>query len=165
MEAWWFSNAHCCLAPSIWRKLLMQAFICEVVRARTKFGIAIAASNPMIATTIMISTRVKPDFFDVLILILALFAFLFLRREPAAGGLERSLLCSLIARCDRITKDQQGRCQTKYPAILVSGFSGHMLNEFSGESKKPGLLPGLLEIATTSVVVAVLGRIREATRG
>jgi hypothetical protein len=35
-----------------------------------------AASNPMIATTIMISTSVKPDFFDVLILILALFAFL-----------------------------------------------------------------------------------------
>src|SRR2546422_2156987 len=49
------------MAPSIWRRLLMQAFICEVVRARTKFGIAIAANRPMMATTIMISTRVKPD--------------------------------------------------------------------------------------------------------
>ena len=54
----------------------MHAFFWEVVRARTKLGIAIAASNPMIATTIMISTRVKPALLDLLILILALFAFL-----------------------------------------------------------------------------------------
>src|SRR5581483_5632311 len=40
----------------------MQAFICEVVRARTKLGIAMAASRPMMATTIMISTSVNPDF-------------------------------------------------------------------------------------------------------
>src|ERR1051325_1310627 len=38
----------------------MQAFCCEVVRARTKLGIAIAANRPMMATTIMISTSVKP---------------------------------------------------------------------------------------------------------
>ena len=38
----------------------MQAFFCDVVRARTKLGMAIAASRPMIATTIMISTRVNP---------------------------------------------------------------------------------------------------------
>ena len=34
------------------------------------------------ATTIMISTRVKPDLSEVLIVILALLAFLFVRREP-----------------------------------------------------------------------------------
>jgi len=39
----------------------MQAFCCAVVRARTKLGIAIAANRPMMATTIMISTSVKPD--------------------------------------------------------------------------------------------------------
>ena len=39
----------------------MQAFIWEVVRALTKFGIAMAANRPMIATTIMISTSVKPN--------------------------------------------------------------------------------------------------------
>ena len=38
----------------------MQAFCCEVVRARMKLGIAIAANRPMMATTIMISTSVKP---------------------------------------------------------------------------------------------------------
>src|SRR3989442_555985 len=36
-------------------------------RAFTKFGIAIAASSPMMATTIMISTSVKPAFLFVLI--------------------------------------------------------------------------------------------------
>jgi hypothetical protein len=41
----------------------MQALIWDVVRARTKLGMAIAANNPMIATTIMISTRVNPAAF------------------------------------------------------------------------------------------------------
>src|SRR6266508_1997961 len=61
------SNAHCCLALSIWRRLLMQAFCCAVVRALTKLGIAIAANRPMMATTIMISTSVKPDLMFLLI--------------------------------------------------------------------------------------------------
>ena len=38
----------------------MQALACEVARALTKFGIAIAANRPMMDTTIMISTSVKP---------------------------------------------------------------------------------------------------------
>src|SRR2546430_1657290 len=78
-EFFLFSNAHCCTAPSIWRRLLMQAFACETVRARTKLGIAIAARRPMMATTIMISTRVKPDSFVVLIFIttFAVVAFFF----------------------------------------------------------------------------------------
>jgi hypothetical protein len=37
----------------------MQAFRWDVVRARTELGIAIAARKAMIATTIMISTRVQ----------------------------------------------------------------------------------------------------------
>src|SRR3974390_2441308 len=75
------SSAHCCLAPSIWRKLLMQAFIWDVVRARTKLGIAIAARRPMMATTIMISTNVNPALLDVLMLIRSDLAFLSTRRE------------------------------------------------------------------------------------
>src|SRR5215471_21777279 len=74
------SSAHCWMAPSSWRRLLMHAFCCEVVRAFTKFGIAMAANKPMMATTIMISTSVKPDFFEVLTFILTVFAFP-LRRE------------------------------------------------------------------------------------
>src|SRR5215470_6483607 len=89
LEGCLFSRAHCWAAPSNWRRLLIQAFCCEVVRALTKLGIAIAASKPMIATTIMISTRVKPDFFEVLIFILFVNYFLFFARgvNVAAGGL------------------------------------------------------------------------------
>src|SRR6516225_6206570 len=79
------SRAHCWTAPSIWRRLLMQAFCWEVVRAFTKFGIAIAASKPMMATTIMISTRVKPDFFEVLIFIQLFDYFLFCARGERCG--------------------------------------------------------------------------------
>src|SRR2546425_3989947 len=71
------------MAPSTWRRLLMQAFCCEVVRALTKLGIAIAANRPMMATTIMISTRVKPDFLDVLLFILT-FYLSFSRREQSS---------------------------------------------------------------------------------
>jgi len=46
---------------------LMHAFACEVARALIKLGIAIAAKRPMMATTIMISTNVKPAGLDVLI--------------------------------------------------------------------------------------------------
>src|SRR5690242_14379625 len=56
----------------------MQAFFWAVVRAFTKLGIAIAASKPMMATTIMISTRVKPD---LLVLLLFILTFLYSRRE------------------------------------------------------------------------------------
>src|SRR5271170_2595779 len=55
-----FSSANSLAAASIWRRLLMQALACEVARAFTKFGIAMAARRPMMATTIMISTSVKP---------------------------------------------------------------------------------------------------------
>ena len=51
----------------------MHAFCCEVVRAFTKLGIAIAAKRPIMATTIMISTRVKPALREVFIFILLFF--------------------------------------------------------------------------------------------
>src|SRR6267142_278690 len=76
-----FSSAHCWIAPSICRRLLIQEFICEVVRALTKLGIAIAAKRPIMATTIMISTRVKPALRDALIFILQFVTFCFLRGE------------------------------------------------------------------------------------
>src|SRR5262249_55301849 len=38
----------------------MQASTCEFLRAWTKFGTATALNSPMMATTIMISTRVNP---------------------------------------------------------------------------------------------------------
>src|SRR5256885_9122254 len=69
------STAHCWIAPSIWRRLLMQAFIWAVVRALMKLGIAIAASRPIMATTIMISSRVKPTLRDVLVFICMFFRY------------------------------------------------------------------------------------------
>jgi ABC-type Zn2+ transport system substrate-binding protein/surface adhesin len=38
----------------------MQAFCCDVVLAFMNEGMAMAANNPIMATTIMISTSVKP---------------------------------------------------------------------------------------------------------
>src|SRR5216683_7263879 len=74
------------MPPSICRRLLMQAFICEVVRALMKLGMAIAAKRPMMATTIMISTNVKPLLRDVLIFILT-FYLSFCGVNEATGGL------------------------------------------------------------------------------
>ena len=73
--AWRVSSAHCCLALSICRRLLIHAFIWAVVRALTKLGIAIAANSPIMATTIMISTSVKPAFLFFLLCILLIFLF------------------------------------------------------------------------------------------
>ena len=60
------SSANSFAAESICFRLLMQAFACARARALTKLGIAIAASSPIMATTIMISTRVKPALWEVL---------------------------------------------------------------------------------------------------
>src|SRR5882724_6701824 len=85
------SSAQVCLAPSIWRRLLMHAFCCAFKRARTKLGMAMVASNPMMATTIMISTSVKPAARECLFFI----CFIFLPwREQDAGGL--LMYCSFV---------------------------------------------------------------------
>src|SRR6267143_470624 len=52
--------AYWSTAASIIRRSLRILDACERLRARKNPGTAIAASNAMIATTIMISTRVKP---------------------------------------------------------------------------------------------------------
>src|SRR5437867_8768458 len=73
----------------------MQAFACDEVRAFTKLGMAIAANRPIMATTIIISTRVNPERFDVLIFILLFASFCGVNR--ASGGL--LLLQSLFTHC------------------------------------------------------------------
>src|SRR6266478_4347449 len=96
-----FSRAHSWAAPSIWRRLLMHALACEVVRALTKLGIAMAARRPMMATTIMISTSVKPDLRIVFIFILDDLAFQFRRRERGNRRVVRFFRRSQIACCNR----------------------------------------------------------------
>src|SRR5882672_7789853 len=91
-----FSSANWLAAASIWRRLLMQALACEVARAFTKFGIAIAANRPMMATTIMISTRVKPAFRWVLFVFIMLSAFLG-GMDNATGGLRYCMFVHWIA--------------------------------------------------------------------
>src|SRR5262249_24905294 len=54
------SIAYWSTAESIMRRSFRIRLACERLRARRNPGTAIAASNAMIATTIMISTRVKP---------------------------------------------------------------------------------------------------------
>src|SRR5256885_15356751 len=80
-----FSSAHCWIAPSTWRRLLMHAFFCEVVRALMKLGMAIAANRPIMATTIMISTNVKPDWRVGFFFILTFFFFV-CREDRTTGG-------------------------------------------------------------------------------
>src|SRR5882724_12082792 len=82
-----FSSAQVCLAPSIWRRLLMQPVACAVLRAFTKLGIAIAANRPIMATTIMISTSVKPPFRDVLFFITSNLSLFGCGVNEATGGL------------------------------------------------------------------------------
>src|SRR5882724_13495184 len=95
------SSAHSLIAPSIWRRLLMQALACDVARALMKLGIAIAASRPMMATTIMISTSVKPALRDVLFVFIVLVVFLFCGVNETTGGLHDYDFRPLIACCNR----------------------------------------------------------------
>src|SRR5438477_1130452 len=65
------SIAYWSTAPSIMRRSLRILVACERLRARRNPGTAIAASKAMIATTIIISTSVKPalfadNFFDII---------------------------------------------------------------------------------------------------
>lgn len=67
------SNLYCSMTLSIFFKFAIQAFLRAVLPAFAIFGTAIAISIPIIATTIMISMRVKPLLaFCVLILIIPL---------------------------------------------------------------------------------------------
>jgi hypothetical protein len=86
----------------------MQAFICAVVRARTKLGIAMAASKPMMATTIIISTSVNPEFLTLLIFMTTNFTFLFsLGPNKATGGLFMIASdCSILPVTDRWLHEQ-----------------------------------------------------------
>ena len=56
-----FSIAYWSIAPEIIRRSLRIFEACERLRARRKPGTAIAARSAIIATTIMISTSVKPE--------------------------------------------------------------------------------------------------------
>ena len=80
----------------------MQALACEVARAFTKFGIAIAAKRPMMATTIMISTSVKPALRRFLVVFILLFAFFLWHgvNEQQAGLYDYNFV-HLIACCIR----------------------------------------------------------------
>src|SRR5215469_17413069 len=105
---WPVSRAHSFTAAVIWRMLLIQAFCCEVARAFTKLGIAMAASKPMMATTIMISTRVKPALRDCFVcFILYYFLFTALRWNFTTGGLYDDMFVRLIA-CDNRTRFAKG---------------------------------------------------------
>src|SRR5437016_7729521 len=81
------------------RRLLKIELSWAASRAFTKFGIAIAANNPMMATTIMISTSVKPAVLFVLICMTNLSVVFFQTRgvNDAKGGL--LLLFVLFTNC------------------------------------------------------------------
>src|SRR5215469_13249147 len=146
-EAWPVSSDHSPTAALICRMLLMQAFCCEVARAFTKLGIAIAASKPMMATTIMISTSVKPALRDCFVcFILYYFLFSELRWNFTTGGLYDYMFVHFIACNNRtlLPKRSTGRareqnyrlrellCQNVQISTcllgLVDDFFGHCTN-------------------------------------
>jgi hypothetical protein len=59
----------------------MHALAWDVARALMKLGIAMAANKPMMATTIMISTKVKPALRTFLIVFILLFLSVTERHE------------------------------------------------------------------------------------
>src|SRR5664280_3931982 len=77
--------------------LLMQALACEVARAFTKLGMAMAAKRPIMATTIMISTNVKPALRMVLVFFIFYFSFLLMRRER--GHRRVTMITTLFTNC------------------------------------------------------------------
>src|SRR5216117_2234088 len=98
--------------------LLMHAFDCEVLRALTKLGIAIAARRPMMATTIMISTSVKPALRELSIFIcFSNFLRYYLRCEHSNRRVSiitvgvHSLPVATARQC------QQSRCQLSEPGL------------------------------------------------
>jgi hypothetical protein len=70
-----FAKDTCWQADSICLRVLMQVLACEVAREWMKLGRAIADKSPMIATTIIISTKVNP--LESLIVIVR-FVFIFI---------------------------------------------------------------------------------------
>src|SRR3954470_8440339 len=92
------SSAQVALAPSTCLRLAMQAFFWLAVRAFTKLGMAIAARRPMMATTIMISTRVNPAFCRLFIFILTLSQ----RRELTQADTIITVACSRLPCVDRL---------------------------------------------------------------
>src|SRR5580765_1819986 len=104
------------------RRLLTMEFNCACSRAFTKLGIAMAAKRPMMATTIMISTRVKPDLRLVLICILLIaFCCCLLRREQRKRPVIMiASVCSRIAPCEPQCECKQGQYQSLANLCLVS---------------------------------------------
>src|ERR1035438_4696035 len=94
------SSANWLAAASIWRRLLMQALACEVARAFTKFGMAMAARRPMMATTIMISTSVKPALRRFLVCFIVFAFFLCRGGTMRQAGLDNYNFVRFIACCN-----------------------------------------------------------------
>ena len=144
MAAFLFSNAQVWTALSIWRRLLMQAFFCDCVRARTKLGIAIAASKPMMATTIMISTSVNPFLLDVLFFILTLpFCFCGVNRATSGFIISTAVVHKLLVATASGVISTRDANRLRLPDTLRT--------RLRQAQKGPGLLPGLCESTNQTV--------------
>src|SRR2546425_3827021 len=117
-----FSRAHWSFAPSMMRRLLKIELSWAFSRAFTKFGIAIAANNPMMATTIMISTSVKPAVLFVLICMSYLSILPVRGVNEAKGGL--LLLLNWFTNCrlqPRLSTLANGMPQSTFAEAQLSG--------------------------------------------
>src|SRR5882672_3258391 len=120
----------------------MQAFICEVVRALMKLGMAIAANRPIMATTIMISTNVKPDLREVLMFILCL-SFC-LRRERSNGRVSiiTTFVHSLPVATALHAKQYECHARLRAPLILPESILVGIHSESYRKTKKTWICRG-----------------------
>src|SRR3982751_3747160 len=77
---------YCAAAKSIRRRSFKTRLACARLRARRNPGTAIAANSAMIATTIMISTRVKAPRRLFSLVNMLLLSFVWFDCDPRLGG-------------------------------------------------------------------------------
>src|SRR5882672_5917849 len=87
-----FSRKYWSAAADSWRALFSTVLSCEDERTFWNAGIAMAARRPMMTTTIMISTRVKPLLERVFILCVGLRIIISYPRNCGQGDKKRSYI-------------------------------------------------------------------------
>src|SRR4028119_1095859 len=97
--------AYWSFAPSIMRRVSRHAVAWERLRARRKLGTAMEASRAMIATTIMISTRVKPP--RRLLVFVSMFIEVLLECNLARCVLHRVCCSNKLLVCQRVRDAEQ----------------------------------------------------------
>ena len=167
----WFSSAHCCTAPSIWRRLLMQAFFCDVRAGADEVGNRDRSQQADDGHDDHDFHQGEARLAGCSIFHTCSLSFCFRGVNSATGGLYNYGCCSLIACCNR-TSDIASGCHCDCDALGAADgrrHTGHPSNwqrRNRANKKGLGLLPGPGEstnrttYCTVSSSLCVLGSFR-----